>query len=129
VFHAALPDIKPLVLLVEDEMVTRVIYKHYLEMLNVEIMVAENGRQALDMMKARTPHLIISDIIMPLMDGFELLKDIRFNPQLDQVVFIALTARPDQVTSEKLFALGANDFVVKKSAPDDFLARVGRYVI
>lgn len=129
VFHASLPLVKPLVLLVDDDPLSRSIYKEYLQPLNVEVKEAENGAEALELLNTFAFHLVIADVFMPVMDGFQLLKEMRGNHKFDAIPLLAITAKPDLETGEKVFRLGGNDFISKKGDGYDFIARVGRFLV
>lgn len=128
VFHAVLPVVCPAVLLVDGEAASRGLFIHYLKSMNVEVIEAESGRQALEIINGRPVHLVISDIKMQGMDGYQLLEKIRGNPKTGTLPFIALTSASAVEVREKAFKLGANDFVSKVVAEEDFIARVGRFV-
>ncbi|MDP6966340.1 MAG: PAS domain S-box protein, partial [Candidatus Marinimicrobia bacterium] len=85
IFYAQLPYVKPKVLIVDDEKADRQMLTLFLNDLNVDIFEAENGRTALEAIEDNTPHLIISDIEMPVMDGFTLLEEIRDNEEMKSI--------------------------------------------
>jgi signal transduction histidine kinase len=128
IFHITLPVVRPVVLVVDDEAASRFLFIHYLKSMDVEIIEAESGRQALDIINNRPVHLIISDINMPGMDGYQLLEKIRANPKTVSLPFIALTSESSMEVREKAFQLGADDFVNKVVEGDDFTVRIGRFV-
>ncbi len=86
-------------LLVEDNISNRVVIKTFLEDFNIEIIEASNGQEAIDVLKKFIPDIIIMDIQMPVMGGFEATKIIKNNPITESIPVIALTAtvfRKDQ---------------------------------
>ena len=85
---------------------------------------AENGKVALDILKSNRIDVVISDVMMPVMDGFELLEEIKKDPALHQVSLIMLTARADH--DDKLYALtlGIDDYLTKPFSASEFLARI-----
>lgn len=89
-----------------------------------EIRQAENGKIALDVLKGQRIDIVISDVMMPVMDGFELLEEIKKDKALHQVSLIMLTARADH--EDKLYALtlGIDDYLTKPFNASEFLARV-----
>ena len=80
------------ILLVEDNEPNRYIIKRYLRKLNVKIYEAENGQEAIDFLKTKQPDLILMDIHMPVMDGYDTTKLIKKNNQLKSIPVIAITA-------------------------------------
>ncbi|PBQ33773.1 hypothetical protein CNR22_18955 [Sphingobacteriaceae bacterium] len=80
------------ILLVEDVPSNREIIKGFLEPLNLEITIAENGQDALDILKSSLPDLILMDMMMPIMDGYTATRIIRGKPRYDKIPIIALTA-------------------------------------
>ncbi len=89
-----------------------------------EIRKAENGKVALDVLKRERIDIVISDVMMPVMDGFELLEEIKKDEALHQVSLIMLTARADH--EDKLYALtlGIDDYLTKPFNASEFLARI-----
>ncbi len=128
VFYVTLPYVKPMVLLVDDDPDIRGLFKAYLDDLDVEIIEAEDGMHALNMLKKRRPHLIITDISMPNMDGFQLLETIKRSPDTGYIPVILLTSGNDIATREKAFQLGADDFITKGQRRDDFMPRITRFL-
>jgi signal transduction histidine kinase/DNA-binding NarL/FixJ family response regulator len=91
-----------------------------------EVMATANGRQALELLAARenAPDLVISDIMMPEMDGFALLKELRANPVTRSIPFVFLSARAGQEASVEGLEAGADDYIVKPFTARELLARV-----
>jgi two-component system, cell cycle sensor histidine kinase and response regulator CckA len=90
-----------------------------------EISIASNGQEALDLARATPPDLIISDILMPVMDGFQLCREIRKDEILCNVLFVFYTATyTEQGDAKFAMTIGADDFIRKPAEPDAFLARI-----
>ncbi len=106
------------ILVVDDIEVNRLLLNDLLESHNYEVSLAEQGDQALAMVKDDPPDLIISDILMPVMDGFALCRSLKADEHLSNIPFIFYTATYTS-RKEKAFAyeLGADRYLVK---PDDF---------
>jgi diguanylate cyclase (GGDEF)-like protein len=88
------------------------------------VRVAHDGVEALDAALERCPHLVLADVMMPKMDGFELVRRLRGDPRTEPVSIILMTARgrlDDKLTG---LSLGADDYVVKPFDNDELLARV-----
>lgn len=84
----------PLTILVaDDDLGTRLAISDYLEMAGYSVMIASDGQEALAMVEAYRPHLMVTDIIMPRMNGYELVRRVRQHPALRLLPVIFLTAR------------------------------------
>ena len=129
VFYVELPETKPVIMVVEDEKIVRKVYRRYLEVIDAEVVEATNGAEALELLEKSLPNLVIMDIFMPVMGGFELLSRIRSEPKTKSLPVIVVTSDSNMETREKAFRLGANDFVSKLMEPNDFIPRVRRFVI
>ncbi len=88
------------------------------------VKVANGGQKALDLCKQVAPDLILLDIMMPEMDGFEVCRQIKADPRLRRTPVIFLTAKVESADEEQGFALGAVDFIHKPISPSIVLARV-----
>lgn len=117
-------DIKPyIILIVEDNedmlsFLERLIFSKY------RVITAINGKKAWAVLNRKEVDLVISDIMMPEMDGLELLKKIRTDRRLSWLPVIMLTARADFPMKMQGFSHGANDYIVKPFKTDELLARV-----
>jgi two-component system cell cycle response regulator len=121
---AQLTTFKLRILLVEDDRSIRLFYKALLEKVGHSVTTANNGRAALKIVNASQPQLIISDWVMPIMDGIEFCKALRKNSEWDKVYVLIITA---QESTEKLieaFAVGANDYLTKPINPRVLAARL-----
>ena len=93
-----------------------------------EVLTAGNGDEALALTAAQVPDLMLLDMMMPGMDGFELLARIKQQPPLAKVPAIFLTAAQDRELLLRAFDAGAVDYVTKPFIPEELLARVGAHV-
>ena len=114
---------KPLMLIVDDnpdvvQYVAGIIEKDY------DFITAHNGKAALDRLEKHTPDIILCDVMMPEMDGYELLKRVKSRPALRPVPFIFLTARADIEMKVEGLQEGADDYIVKPFNSLELLARV-----
>ena len=91
---------------------------------NYEVIVAINGLDAIELLKDQKPDLILLDIIMPVMDGYDVLKTIKKNPELKHIPVILLSAITDSGSKTKGFSLGAVDYVTKPFEIVEVKARV-----
>ena len=131
-FHIILPKHTTFVLVVDDQDIQRAIMKEMITRLDrVQVVEARNGAEALDMLRYIKPAIIITDIQMPVLDGFELVRWLRNLPEYEMVPIMAVTSfagYDSQELREKLSTLGADDIIAKPLAEDEFLPVVARYL-
>ncbi|MBQ7575389.1 MAG: response regulator [Bacteroidales bacterium] len=101
------------VLVVDDVPLNLKLVTKMLTRFNFRIRTAANGLQALEAVREEIPDLILLDILMPVMDGFDMLKILRANPATEKVRVIILSALNSNEDVVKGFNLGANDFITK----------------
>lgn len=112
----------PLVLIVDDEVGVRELLTDALSLGGFETLEAKDGMSALTLIRKHKPDLLIIDINMPVMDGFELLERVRSSK--NQVPAIMLTARKDRTDVSRGLRLGADDYVTKPFGLEELLLRV-----
>ncbi|MBL1319738.1 MAG: EAL domain-containing protein [Methylophaga sp.] len=103
----------PLLLVVDDELVGRIYIEKALQSEGYDVITAENGQQAYEMAKQHLPNMIIMDVMMPVMDGYQSCVAIRAEEQQLKVPILMLTGLDDIESVEKSFDSGATDFIVK----------------
>jgi len=126
VFYAKLLDTRPLALLVDDEEPNRVQLKYYLEGLDIDVIEAVDGHDALLIITENPPHIIITDNNMPRLDGMGMLQRIRNDLKLTAIPVMMVTSDTSQDSREKAFKLGASDYLSRPLNPTDFVMRVKR---
>jgi DNA-binding response OmpR family regulator len=109
------------ILIIEDEIEISKIVKKYLEKEGYEVFTAENGFSGLKAFVKENPHLVILDLMMPGIDGFTVLEEIR---KSSQVPVIILTARTEEMDRIKGFDKGVDDYVSKPFSTRELVARV-----
>ena len=109
------------ILIVDDEDNIRLVIKEYLKNENYLVDEASNGLEALDKIEKNKYDLMILDIMMPKIDGFELLKRIDSNKMIPTIM---LSARDDEYDKLDGFRLGVDDYVTKPFSPKELMARV-----
>lgn len=112
---------KPRVLVVDDEQDIRELLKFYLNKEGYEVIEAANGEEALTMFENEYIDLGIIDVMMPKMDGFELVESMK---EFKDVPCIMLTAKGESKDKLRGFSSGVDDYVVKPFDPNELMARV-----
>jgi two-component system OmpR family response regulator len=113
---------KTLILIVDDEIGVRELLSDSFRLSGFETLVANDGMAALAIMRKRKPNLLIIDVNMPVMDGFEFLERVRENK--DETPVIMLTARNDRNDVTRGLRLGADDYVSKPFGLEELTLRV-----
>lgn len=104
----------PLTILVaDDDLGTRLAISDYLEAAGYSILVAENGKEALKLVETYQPHLIVTDITMPQMDGYELVRNLRQRPGLRLLPVIFLTGRTETQERIRGYQVGGDVYLEK----------------
>ncbi|MBC7743502.1 MAG: response regulator [Flavobacterium sp.] len=111
------------ILIVDDNADMREYLSHMLDQ-NYNVIVAVNGREALNVVKSRRPDLVISDIMMPEMDGFELLRELKRKKRTNSLPVIFLSARAGNEATVEGLEAGADDYLVKPFSSKELIARV-----
>lgn len=112
------------VLAVEDSVVQAKRLKHFLDQNKIPSVICQNGVEALESAATNKPALIISDIIMPLMDGYELCTKIKANPELYDIPVILLTSLSDPLDIIKGLQAGADNFITKPYDDEYLMSRI-----
>ena len=116
------------ILVVEDQEDNRQILRDLLGSAGYELTEAENGEEAVAAVAKRRPDLILMDIQLPIMDGYEATRRIRTNLDLKSVPIIAVTSYALAGDEDKALAAGCNGYVTKPYTPRDLLAKVRAYL-
>lgn len=111
------------ILLVDDEKDIVEFLKYNLEQENFDVLVGYNGEEALEKISQK-PDLIILDIMMPKMDGYEVCKKIRATKGFENIPVIFLTAKSGETDEIKGLEIGASDYIQKPISPKKLIARV-----
>ncbi len=110
------------ILLVDDDLRNSILLKRFIEAEGYEVIYANNGRVGLEMYRETHPDLILLDINMPELDGFEMARIIRQNDK--RVIIFFLTDRTDKVDRLHGFSLKGNDYIPKPFYPEELIARI-----
>lgn len=106
------------ILVVDDCQTTRKLLGHYLKSRGYAVVFAENGLDALEKLGSNDINLILTDLNMPYMDGMELIKTLRSDPNWVNIPILMVTTENDDVEREKAFSSGVNGYVVKPITGD-----------
>jgi signal transduction histidine kinase len=112
------------ILVIEDEHIVRSNLMELLEVEDFEVIGAENGRAGLRMAREHLPNLIISDVMMPELDGYGVLEELQKDPILSTIPFIFLTAKAERTSLRQGMDLGADDYLTKPFTRDDLLKAI-----
>jgi phosphoserine phosphatase RsbU/P len=114
----------PKILIVDDEPFNVDYLEQELEDLNYELISASNGQEALDQVQRESPDLILLDMMMPVMDGFEVLARLKANPLTRDIPVVVISAQSDLQSVVKGVQLGAEDYLPKPFEPVLLHARI-----
>jgi DNA-binding response OmpR family regulator len=112
------------ILIVDDEPSIVVPVQFLMQQQGYNVLVAEDGHDALDMIYKYQPDLVLLDIMLPGIDGHEVCEIVRLNPKLRDVKIIFLTAKGREVEIAKGLALGADDYITKPFSNAELVAKV-----
>jgi CheY-like chemotaxis protein len=112
------------VLVVDDEPITRMLVKVLLEREHYDVLEATNGDQAVEIALRERPDLLLIDLNMPVMDGYEAIHFLRKTLTMSMLPIIVLTAEEGQSIERRVLELGANDYIIKPFDPGVLAARV-----
>ncbi len=111
-------------LLIDDDPNLILLVKDYLEFRGYEVVTAENGREALEVLDQEMPDLIICDVMMPEMDGYTFVKHVREEPRTSWIPVLFLSAKGQSQDKVKGLNTGADVYMVKPFEPEELVAQV-----
>jgi two-component system alkaline phosphatase synthesis response regulator PhoP len=117
------------ILIVDDELNMRMLLKETLEEFEdegVEVLVAENGEEAIESIKTEKPELVILDVMMPEVDGFEVCNTIKNELGMKDVYVLMLTADGQEFNKQKSKDVGTDDFMTKPFDPDEIIKKAAK---
>ncbi len=113
------------ILLVDDDLTLREMYEERMKVEGFKIIQATNGEEALGKARENKPDIILLDIMMPKVNGFDVLKELKSNPELKDIPVIVLTALIQDVDRVQGKKLGAADYIVKsETMPGEVIAKI-----
>ena len=116
------------ILIIEDEPETREIFVEALIDEGFEAIGVKNGRIGIQTINKYHPDLIICDITMPELDGYQVLTSLRQNPDTANTPFIFMSALPNESERHKAIRLGANDYLNKPCTIEELLDAIAKFV-
>lgn len=120
-------DEKIKILLVEDDVDLQDMYESKFKMEGFGVVKAENGAIALDMIRTEKPDIVLLDIVMPEVDGFQVLQDIKNDPNTKDIPVILLTNLGQDSDIKKGIQLGAVDYLIKANfTPNEVVAKINK---
>lgn len=103
------------ILLADDDEITKLIIARHLELLGHEVFAVENGLQALDYLRRKRPGLIVTDLWMQFMDGFELIQAVRLKSEYNAIPIVAVSTASEEKYRLRALKLGAASVFEKSS--------------
>lgn len=119
---------KSLILVVEDFDDAREMYRDYLEFSGFRVETARDGREAIDKAQALQPDLILMDLSLPGVDGWEATRLLKSDPATRHLLIVALSAHALAAEGERARAAGCDGFIAKPCLPPDLVTEVERYL-
>jgi DNA-binding response OmpR family regulator len=118
--HTAATE-RPRVLVVDDEQPIRDLVRGYLAREQMEVLLAEDGRSAIDLLRAEEPDVVVLDVMLPGVDGLEVCRQLR---TFSDAYVIMLTARGEEIDRIVGLSIGADDYLTKPFSPRELAARI-----
>ncbi len=112
------------ILVVDDNKITTKLLKRYLESNGYEVMIAHDGIECLEAVKEKKPYAIVLDVMMPRMDGYETVRNLKANAEDAQIPVVIVTALNDTANQLKSIEAGADDFLSKPIEEKLLVAKV-----
>lgn len=116
----------PRVLLIDDDPMLVGLLQHKLRANDYQVETARDGETGLDAARAKRPDIIVLDLMLPGMDGRQVLRELKSNPSLAHIPVVVLTARRTESDVVDGLKSGASDYLSKPFSPDELVARLAR---
>ena len=121
--------VAPLVMVVDDSLTVRRVTQRLLVREGYRVVLAKDGLDALERLAEEIPQVVLSDIEMPRMDGFDLVRNIRNDPRWRELPVIMITSRIAQKHRDHATELGVDHYLGKPYSEEDLLALIARYIV
>jgi len=116
------------ILVVDDEVYILHILDFSLGAEGYEVITAADGEEAVERARVEKPDLVVLDIMMPKVDGFEACRRLKGNPETNQIPVILLTAKGREVDRQMGMEVGADDYIVKPFSPTKLIEKIGSFL-
>ena len=124
----SVPPEAPLILIVEDFDDAREMYRDYLEFSGFRVDTARDGREAIDKARARHPALVLMDLSLPVIDGWEATRLLKADPATRNILIVALSAHALAADGERARTAGCDGFIAKPCLPSDLVEEISTYL-
>jgi CheY-like chemotaxis protein len=122
------PSPSPLILVVEDFDDAREMYRDYLEFSGFRVETARDGREAIDKATKIQPDLILMDLSLPGIDGWEATRILKASAETSHLLIVALSAHALAAEGDRARAAGCDGFIAKPCLPSDLVEEIGHYL-
>lgn len=122
-------DSSPLVLVVDDFEDNRAMYVEYLQFQGFRVAEAVNGEEAVARASELLPAVIVMDLSLPVMDGWEATRRVKADPRTKHIRVIALTGHAEPAHAKKALDAGCDDFVAKPCLPEHLLSKIKEHLV
>ena len=112
------------ILLVDDSPTNLNLLSGFIENCGWEILIATHGQEAIKLAEIEQPDIILLDVMMPGKDGFEICKQLKSNPQTQDIPVIFMTALSDKLEKVRGLSIGAVDYITKPFQAEEVIARI-----
>ena len=118
----------PVILVVEDFDDAREMYRDYLEFSGFRVLTARDGREAIDQARVGQPDLILMDLSLPGIDGWEATRLLKMDPETSHLVIVALSAHAMAPEGDRAREAGCDGFIAKPCLPADLVVQIARFL-
>lgn len=112
------------ILIVDDSSTNNLLFQHLLEDEGYTVIISDNGEDAIKLVEKDRPHLVLLDIMLPGLDGFQVLQKLKEEDKSKDIPIVMVTAKNDTWSMKKSMELGAFDYVVKPIQIESFLEKI-----
>lgn len=122
------PPYAPLILIVEDFDDAREMYRDYLQFAGFNVETARDGREGIEKARAVQPDLVLMDLSLPVIDGWEATRLLKSDPATKDILIVALSAHALAAEGQRARDAGCDGFIAKPCLPSDLVEEISRYL-